>query len=394
MKSLASAAHHIGGQPMFKLLQKAGELERQGRTIYHFEIGDPGFKTPTPVIQATVDALLQGKTHYTESSGSRELKEAIISYTAENLGFKPTPGQVLVIPANAVIYFLMRCLVNPDEEVLMPDPGFSTYYSAAEFTGAKIVRVPLREENAFRINPKDIRDRITDKTRLLIINSPQNPTGSLLTPAEVEKIALLCKEKDIYLLSDEVYREMIHEKVEYMSPSYLDHCRERTFLLNSFSKSHAMSGFRLGYVIGPEEAMEKMALLMQTIFSCMPPFIQAAGIAALEEDSSKDIKGMMRELRKRRDFLVDALNQLPGVTCLKPGGAFYVFPNIRGTGMTSDAFANLMLEKAGVALLPGTAFGKYGEGYARLCYATLRQPKIAEALAKMKTVLEAAGVSK
>lgn len=373
---------------MFKLLQKAGELERQGRTIYHFEIGDPGFKTPTPVIQATVDALLQGKTHYTESSGSKELKDAIIAYSERTLGFRPASGQVLVIPANAVIYFLMRCVVNPGEEVLMPDPGFSTYYSAAEFVGAKAVRVPLREENAFRMNPKDILDRITDKTRLLIINSPQNPTGSLLTPAETEKIALICKEKDIYLLSDEVYREMIFEKLEYISPSYLDQCRERTFLLNSFSKSHAMSGFRLGYLIGPEEIIEKMALLMQTIFSCLPPFIQAAGIAALDDDSFKDMKGMMTQLRKRRDFLVDALNQLPGVTCLRPGGAFYVFPNIRGTGMTSDRFADLMLEKAGVALLPGTAFGEYGEGYVRLCYATLHQPKIAEAVAKMAAALE------
>ncbi len=373
---------------MFKLLQKAGELERQGRTIYHFEIGDPGFKTPTPVIQATVDALLQGKTHYAESSGSKELKDAIIAYSEKTLGFRPSSRQVLVIPANAVIYFLMRCVVNPGEEVLMPDPGFSTYYSAAEFIGAKVVRVPLREENAFRMNPKDILDRITSKTRLLIINSPQNPTGSLLTPAETEKIALICKEKDIYLLSDEVYREMIFEKLEYISPSYLDQCRERTFLLNSFSKSHAMSGFRLGYVLGPEEVIEKMALLMQTVFSCMPPFVQAAGLAALEDDSFKDMKGMMTQLKKRRDFLVDALNQLPGVTCLRPGGAFYVFPNIRGTGMTSDQFADLMLEKAGVALLPGTAFGEYGEGYVRLCYATLRQQKIAEALAKIAETLE------
>lgn len=373
---------------MFKLLAKVHDLERLGESIIHFEIGDPQFPSPSTVVQAAVEALVKGKTHYVSSMGITELRDALCVATEKDLGFTPTREQVLIVPANAVIYFLIRCVVNPGEEVIVPDPGFPTYYSAIDFIGARVMRVPLKEKNAFRMNPEDIRRRITEKTRLIIINSPQNPTGSVMTPEEIEEVADLAEEKDLYLLSDEVYRTMFYDVAKPHSPSMRDQCRKRTILLNSFSKSHAMTGWRLGYAIGPERVIEKMGLLLQTIISCVPPFVQYAGMAALNCDPYI-IRAMVEECQKRRDQIVNGLNSLPGISCLKPSGAFYVFPNITGTGMTSREFANFMLEHARVALLPGVDLGECGEGYARLCYATNGEA-IAEGVERMRKALASA----
>lgn len=370
---------------MFKLLAKINELEAQGKRILHFEMGDPQFPSPEAVVEAAYNAMRAGKTHYVNSMGISELRDAICDYTEERLGFSPTREQVLITPANAVIYFLIRCVVNSGEEVIYPDPGFPTYHSAISFTGAKGIPVQLREGNQFRMLPGDIRDAITSRTKLIIVNSPNNPTGSVMTKEEIEEVAKIAKESDVYLLSDEVYDKITYD-VPHYSPSIRDRCRERTILLNSLSKTYSMTGWRLGYAIGPEDVIEKMGLLLQTTISCVPPFIQHAGIIALTEGQMY-VDIMVDTLRHLRNAMVNGLNSLPGVLCLTPDGAFYAFPSIAKTGFTSQQFADLMLEEAGVALLPGTNFGKYGEGYVRLSYATHIQT-IGKAIERMKKALK------
>lgn len=392
-KPFAAAAREIGGQPMFKLMERAQQLERAGRRILHFEIGDPDFDSPPHIVQAAVEALKAGKTHYVSSMGLLELREAICEATARQLGFRPTVEQVLIIPANAVIYAVLRCVVNPGEEVIVPDPGFSTYYSAAAFVGATVVHAPLWEAEGFRLTPETIRQRLSPRTRLIIMNSPHNPTGAVMTRQDVEQMARLAEQRDVYLVSDEVYHHVAYGTEPPASPAVADRCRERTIVLNSFSKSHAMSGWRLGYAIGPELVIDKMGLLVQTIFSCLPPFIQWAGLAALDERSAEAVRAMVAELRRRREIIVRGLNSLPGVSCLVPDGAFYAFPNIEKTGLTDRQFAERMLEEGGVALLPGSDFGEAGAGHVRLCYTTSSEV-ITEGIERMRVVLESAAAAK
>jgi aspartate aminotransferase len=380
---LTKAANALEGQPMFKILAKVQQLEREGKDIVHFEIGDPDFSTPKNIVRAAVDSINRGETHYTNSCGDVEFRTEICKATEHSRGFRPSLEQVLVCPgANTIIYYAVSCLVEPGDEVIVPDPGFPTYYSAIKFCGAKAVPVPLTEKNAFRMNPADVRERITGRTRLIIMNSPHNPTGSVMTPEEIAEMAELAEEKDIFILSDEIYsRMMFDDDTKFSTPSKKDGCRERTIITNGFSKAFAMTGWRLGVAIGPEDVMEKMGLLLQTTNSCVSPFIQKAGLEALRGDQT-DVKKMVAEYKARRDMLVGGLNRIPGITCLKPGGAIYVFPNITGTGLSSDRFAEHMLEKAGVAVTPGTSFGEHGEGYVRLCYATSRE-RIAEGLGRL-----------
>lgn len=383
MKRLSKVTDGLIGQPMFKLLVKAKEMESRGRRIYHFEIGDSDFRAHQHIIDATKEALDNDQTHYVDSMGIPELREAICEYTQETLGFKPDINQVVVMPANGIIDFVMRCVANPGDEVIYPDPGFSTYIAVTNYTGIKKVVVPLKEENGFRIEPKEIERLITNKSRLIIINSPQNPTGAVMTKEEIQETALIAKENDVYLLSDEIYSRVIYDRV-HCSPGTLDRCLERTIILNGFAKSFSMPGWRLGYAIGPPEVIKKMGLLFQTIYSCAPPFIQYAGIRALKGDQ-KAVNGRIQHYKLLRDLMVKKLNEIPGVSCIIPDGACYVFPNIKRTGLTSAQFADFVLEKAGVALLPGTCFGEYGEGYVRLCY-TRRPEIIEEACEKMKKI--------
>jgi aspartate/methionine/tyrosine aminotransferase len=367
---LSEAAHRIEGQPMFKVLEKVQRLEQQGEDIVHFEIGDPDFNTPRHIIEAAYASMLDGETHYTSSMGLHDLRAAAREATAFSRGFTPSPDQVLVTPgANIIVYLAVKCLVNPGEEVIFPDPGFPTYHSAIKLCGAVPVRVPLREENLFRMSPGDIERAATRKTRLIIINSPNNPTGSVMTPDEIDDVYRIAESRGIRLLSDEIYSRMIYGGTGFHSPSFNDRCGHTTVVANGFSKSFAMTGWRLGVAIGPEDIIEKMGLLVQTLCSCVPPFIQRAGVAGLKGDQS-EIRRMMEIYRQRRDILVDGLNGIAGIRCLRNEGAFYVFPNITGTGMTSERFAEVMLEKAKVALLPGTNFGEFGQGYVRLTYAT------------------------
>lgn len=387
MKSLSNVAHHIEGQPMFKILDLAQKLEREGREILHFELGEPDFETPPNIVSAACDALKSGDTHYTSSMGLYDFRVLAQKATFQSRGFLPTIEQVLVAPgANSIIYLAIKCLVNPGEEVIVPDPGFPTYYSAIKACGAKAVTVKLKEENKFRLNPSDLENAITNKTRLIILNTPSNPTGSVMLPEEIKQVAEIAKKHDVYLLSDEIYGRLIfNNEKSFLSPSYIDHCKERTIILNGFSKAFAMTGWRLGVAIGPEEVIEKMGLLVSTIVSCVPPFIQRAGMEAITGNQSALIE-MKNEYDKRRKILVDGLNSIDGISCIEPDGAIYAFPNISGTGMTSDEFANFALEKAGVALLPGNNFGEAGEGYVRICYVNTAE-NIQKAVENIKKAL-------
>jgi aspartate/methionine/tyrosine aminotransferase len=372
MKSLSQVTSKIDGQPMFKYLDMAKVLEAKGQHLIHMEIGEPDFDTPKNVTWAAVQSLSNGETHYGSSFGLQEFREAVQFATERSRGFRPDLDQVLITPgANIAIYYAVFCLVDPGCEVIVPDPGFSTYYSNIKMCGAVPVRVPLKEENEFRMSPDDIEAAITDKTRLIIINSPQNPTGSVLTTDEVKRIYEIAKKHDIYIYSDEIYARMNYEPIGFASPSIYDHCKEHVILSNGFSKAFAMTGWRLGTLIGPANVIERMAALLQTTASCVSTFVQRAGIEAIR-GSQETVTNMMAEYRAGRDLLVDGLNRVKGFKCLKPGGAFYVFPNITATGLSSDQVVEKLMA-AGVVTLPGHCFGDHGEGYIRLCYATSRE---------------------
>ena len=273
MKALSKAALNIDGQPMFKYLDKARKLEAEGRTMIHMEIGDPDFNTPANITMAAIRSLSEGRTHYTSSWGETEFREAIRIATYNSRGFMPDLNQVLVVPgANIGIFYAVFTLCDPGTEVLVPDPGFATYYSSIKMCGVNAVHVPLKEEHGFRMQAADVRKLITDKTRLLIINSPNNPTGAVMTKEELKNIYDLCVEKDIYLYSDEIYSRMIYDHYEFTSPAQYDNCKSHVILSNGFSKAFAMTGWRLGSIIGPAEVMERMAALLQTTSSCVSPF--------------------------------------------------------------------------------------------------------------------------
>lgn len=384
---LSDAAYMLRGQPMFKILSKIKEMERAGENIIHFEIGDPDFSTPQNIIDAGVRALNNGYTHYSDSMGDYDFREIVADNNLQSRGFRPDIDQVLVVPgANALIYYAVRCLVNPGDEVIVQDPCFPTYLSVFSFCGVKPIGVPLYEKNEFRLNPKDLEARITDKTRLIIINSPHNPTGSTMKPEELEEIGNIALKRHIYLYSDEIYARLNYGDVPFYSPSILDKCKEYIIVANGFSKAFAMTGWRLGVGIGPKKVIEKMGLLLQTISSCVPSFIQRAGIEAIQGKQDA-VVAMMNEYKARRDLLVAGLNQINNIECLPPGGAFYVFPNITKTGLTSEQFAQQLLLKGKVGVCAGSDFGACGEGYIRLCYATSRQ-NIIEGIKRIKYFVE------
>ena len=383
MKSLSKMAERSVGQPMFLILEAAEKLEREGKHILHFELGEPDFDTPSNIIKSANKALEEGFTHYASSMGLHEFRQAIADVTENSRGFRPDLNQILVTPgANAIIYLTIASVVNSGEEVIVPDPGFPTYFSALDMCGAKT----LKEENEFQLSPKDLMEAITEKTNLIIVNSPSNPTGSCMTPEQISEVAKIAEEKNLYLLSDEIYSRLIFENFEFSSPGSYDLCKERTIILNGFSKAFAMTGWRLGVAIGPVKLMEKMNLMLNTIVSCVPPFIQIAGIEALKGDQSELLK-MKEEYYERMKVLVEGLNTFSTISCVSPKGAMYVFPNISKTGLSSEEFASICLNEAGVALLPGTSFGSFGEGFARMCYVNSKE-KIEEALERMRKIFK------
>ena len=384
---LSKAAHLLQGQPMFKILSRIKEMERAGERIVHFEIGDPDFPTPQHIIDAAAAALNGGATHYSDSMGDYDFRKVIAENNMKTRGFQPDIDQVLVASgANILIYYAVRCLVDPGDEVIVQDPCFPTYLSVFNFCGVKPVSVPLHEENGFRLDPKELEERITDRTRLIIINSPHNPTGAVIEPEKLKEIGEIARKHRIYLYLDEIYSRMNYGDIPFYSPSVLDQCKEFTILANGFSKAFAMTGWRLGTCIGPKKVMEKMGLMLQTTSSCVSSFIQKAGIAAIQ-GSQDAVNAMMQEYKERRDILVSGLNEIKNIECPNPGGAFYVFPNITRTGLSSEQFAQLLLENGKVGVCAGSDFGKCGEGYIRLCYATSKD-EIIEGLKRIKNFVE------
>lgn len=378
----------LGTETAFEVLSRAKALEAQGKKIIHLEIGEPDFDTPLFIREAARAALANGRTHYTPAAGIPELRRAICDDVQRRRGVTVRPENVVVTPgAKPIIYFPITALIEAGDEVIYPNPGFPIYESVIDFVGGKAVPLHLKEEKEFRFDLSELEALITPATRLLIINSPQNPTGGILTRDDVRAIARIVRaHKNLLVLADEVYKNIIyeHEHASLLSePDMLD----RTILLDGFSKTYAMTGWRLGFGVMPVELAQKVEKLMINSNSCTATFVQDAGIAALR-GPHEEVEGFVREFRKRRDFMVEGLNQIKGVRCLKPGGAFYCFPNISKVPMSSKQLADRLLHEAGVAVLSGTAFGKFGEGYLRLSYANSIE-NIQAALQKMKQVIEA-----
>lgn len=370
MVQLSKGASRIYGEAAFEVLAKAQALERQGKSIFHFEIGEPDMETPENIANAGIRAIQEKKTHYVPSIGLLELRKAVQDEVEKTRGYRPDLKQIVITPGlKPGIFFSMLSIVNSSDEVIYQDPGYPTYGSVTSFLGAKSILVPLLEENEFRMNPDDIKERITEKTKLIIVNSPQNPTGSVMTKSELEDIAGLAEEHDLYVVSDEIYSKMTYDTKHY-TPTGRDEAKERTVLLDGFSKYYAMTGWRLGYMVVPCKMADRLQNFLVSAVSCTAAFTQWAGVEALTGDQSF-IPEMMARFKEKRDRIVKGLNSIPGFTCLSPKGAFYAFPNITGTDMTSQECADHLLYKAGVAVLPGTAFGPYGEGYLRFSYATI-----------------------
>jgi len=369
MMELSRGANAIYGEAAFEVLAKAQDLERKGKTILHFEIGEPDIETPENIAKAGIDAIKNKKTHYVPSIGLLDLRKAVQNEIEITRGFRPDLEQIVVTPGlKPGIFFSMLAIVNPGDEVIYQDPGYPTYGSVSSFIGAKGILIPLLEENEFRMNPDDIREKITDKTKLIIINSPQNPTGSVMTKSELDEIAELAEDHDIFVISDEIYSKMTYEANHY-SVTSRDEAKKRTILLDGFSKYYAMTGWRLGYMIVPVKMAQRLQDFLVSAVSCTASFTQWAGVEALT-GNQQFIGEMMKRFKEKRDRIVKGLNSIPGFSCLSPKGAFYAFPNIVDTGMTSQECADHLLYNAGVACLPGTAFGPYGEGFLRFSYAT------------------------
>ena len=359
----------LGTETAFEVLAKAKALEKQGKDIVHLEIGEPDFDTPKNIKEAAVKALHAGYTHYVPAAGIPELRETIAEYISRTRNIDVDPDEVVVTPgAKPIMFFSMLALVNPGEEVMYQNPGFPIYESVINFVGAKPVPIPLKEENDFRLDPNYVEENITDKTKMIVINSPENPTGGVLTKEDLKAVAdCIANRDDVFVLSDEVYSRIIY-KGKHESIASLPGMKEKTILLDGFSKTYAMTGWRLGYGVMQKELAQKVTQLMINSNSCTCAFVQMAGVEALKGPQDMSAR-MVSEFQKRREVIVSGLNNVKGITCRKPLGAFYVFPNITGTGMKCRKLSEYLLNSAGVAVLPGTAFGQYGEGYLRLSFA-------------------------
>jgi aspartate aminotransferase len=383
--NVAARMARLGTESAFEVLARAKALERQGRDIVHLEIGEPDFDTPEHIRDAAKRALDAGATHYGPSAGLPELRDAIARHVSATRNIDVSPDQVVVTPgAKPIMFFTIMALVAEGDEVLYPNPGFPIYESVVNFVGGTAVGVPLREATGFNFDMDFFERHISAKTKLIIINSPQNPTGGVLERAQIERIAAVARERNIMVLTDEIYRHFLYDG-EFVSILGQPGMPERTILLDGFSKSYAMTGWRLGYGVMPVELAEHVTRLMVNSASCTASFVQLAGVAALEGEQA-EVGRMVAEFRRRRDLFVEGLNRLPGVKCALPRGAFYVFPNITGTGRSSSEIATRMLNEAGVAVLSGTAFGEHGEGYLRMSYAT-SEANLRKALERMESVL-------
>lgn len=375
----------LGTETAFEVLARARALERQGKEIVHLEIGEPDFETPAHIREAAKDALDRGYTHYTPSAGLPELREAIAKHIGRTRGYPVSPDEVVVTPgAKPIMFFVITTLVDRGDEVIYPNPGFPIYESVINFVGGVPVPIPLLEETGFGFDMAEFDRRVGPKTKLIIINSPQNPTGGVLSRDELGRIAEAARHYRIPVLADEIYDHFLYEG-EFASITAFPGMRELTIILNGFSKTYAMTGWRLGYGVMNLALAEHVTRLMTNSNSCTASFTQVAGVRALEGDQG-EVYRMVAEFKRRRDIIVEGLNGLPGVSCRTPKGAFYAFPNITRLGKPSREVADYLLNEAGVALLSGTSFGRYGEGYLRISYAT-SEANLRKALERMAPAL-------
>jgi aspartate aminotransferase len=365
---LARSLERLGTETAFEMLARARALEAQGRRIIHLEIGEPDFPTAPHIVEAAAKALREGHTHYCPAPGLPELREACADHLSRHRGLSIDPARVLVTPgAKPFLFFGVLATCDPGDEVIYPNPGFPIYESVIRWAGATPVALPLVEDRGFAFSADDLAERLTPRTKLVILNSPANPTGGIVDRALNVEVARVLAEHDCWILSDEVYSELLFDD-EHDTIASHEGLLDRTILLDGFSKTFAMTGWRLGYAALPAELVEPITRLVINSVSCTAPAVQLAGVAALRGPRA-EVQAMLAEFRRRRDVVVPGLNALPGVSCVMPRGAFYAFPNVTGTGLDTRELAERLLIDAGVAVLSGTAFGEYGEGYLRLSYA-------------------------
>jgi aspartate aminotransferase len=368
MVRLAEAISRLGTESAFDVLAKARALEATGRTVIHLEIGEPDFDTPPHIVEAAVEALRSGQTHYVPAPGIPQVRESVVAFLERTGRLRTTPDRVVITPgAKPVMFYVMLALCQAGDEVIYPDPAFPMYESIAAFTGAVPVPLPLREENEFRVDPGELERLVTPRTRLLILNSPHNPCGSALTKSDCEAIAETAIRHDLTVLSDEVYWAIRYDG-GHASVLDVDGMAERTILLDGWSKTFAMTGWRLGFAVLPEPLVDPVTRLIVNSVSCTSAFSQLAAKAALDGPWDA-VEQMVAEFRTRRDLIVAGLNKIPGISCQTPRGAFYVFPRVTELGLPASELQERLLHEAGVAALPGTSFGRHGEGYLRLSYA-------------------------
>jgi aspartate aminotransferase len=382
---LANRMERIGGEGAFEVLVRARALGAAGRDIIHLEIGEPDFPTPLNIIEAAKRALDEGWTHYGPTQGLPELRETIARYISQTRNINVGPEHVSVVPGGKpIIFFPMLALLEPGDEVIYPNPGFPIYESMIQFLGAKPVPIPLIESRGFSFDLARFRERLNSRTKMVILNSPHNPTGGLIPEEDIRAIAELVRDRDLIILSDEIYSRIYYTGESPVSIASLPGMLEKTIILDGFSKTYAMTGWRIGYGVMPEWLVDAVSKLMVNSNSCTASFIQRAAIEALEGPQDT-VRSMVEEFRRRRDAFCAALNEIPGFRCALPGGAFYAFANVEGTRMPPKALADYLLEEAGVSCLDGAAFGAYGDGYIRFSYANSLD-NLMEAARRIKSV--------
>jgi aspartate/methionine/tyrosine aminotransferase len=386
MDRIAQRMFGLGTETAFEVLARARKLEAQGREIVHLEIGEPDFDTPRNVVEAGAEAIRSGWTHYGPSAGQPKAREVIADWFSKDRGVSVGPENVVITPgAKPILFYSVLACTNPGDEVIYPDPGFPIYESVISFFGAKPVPLPLKEEKDFRFDIADLEARISSKTKMVIINSPHNPCGAMLTKEDLRQIAELAERHDFWVLADEIYSKITYEE-GHESITQFPGMLDRTIVVDGFSKTYAMTGWRLGYGIFPKDVEPHISRLMTNSNSCTASFTQIAGIEALTGPQD-DVRDMIREFQRRRDRIVDGLNAIDGISCVRPKGAFYVFPNVKELGMKSSELQDRLLNEAGVAALAGTSFGPEGEGYLRFSYANSLE-NIEKALGLIENLLQ------
>jgi aspartate/methionine/tyrosine aminotransferase len=382
----------IGTETAFEAAARARALEATGRSVIHLEIGEPDFDTPANVRAAAKDALDRGQTHYPPFPGIPDLRSAIAEDAAARKGFPVDPSQVFVtVGGKGVMVYAIMALVDPGDEVIVPDPGYPIYESITRFVGGTSIPIPIRMEHDFRLDVDELESLITPRTKLVVINSPANPTGGVLTRGDIERIAELALRHDLIVLSDEIYGRILYDGAEHVSIASLPGLAERTIVLDGFSKTYAMTGWRLGYAIVPPALAQAFGTLIINTISGATAFAQAGAVEALRGPQG-DVDAMVTEFRARRELIVDGLNEIPGFECLRPQGAFYVFPRIAGTGLDGPKLADRLLHEGGVCVLSGTAFGGFGREHVRISYANSRE-NLAEALRRIRAVVDQLAVT-